>query len=67
MKHKLHVNHEHTLEDLTDISASVMPIAKQILGSKGLMLAELISEWANIVGKEIAFYSCPHQISFAPS
>ncbi len=63
-KKEIIINKEHTLEDLTSVSKTIMPLAKQLLGAKGMLEMEILSDWTAIVGEELAQYSLPQKISF---
>ena len=63
-KKEIIINKEHTLEDLTSVSKTLMPLAKQLLGAKGMLEMEILSDWTAIVGEELAQYSLPQKISF---
>ncbi len=64
MSKKIQIKEEHTLEDLTSVSKTIFPLAKQLLGAKGLMEIEILSGWTSIVGEDLAQYSLPQKISF---
>ena len=64
MTKKIQIKEEHTLEDLTSVSKTILPLAKQLLGAKGLMEIEILSGWTSIVGEDLAQYSLPQKISF---
>ena len=64
MSKKLNINHEHSLNDLTSISAVTMPITKQLLGARGMMQADLLTVWNTIVGTDMAAYSLPQKLVF---
>ena len=59
------INKERTNNDLTDISATIFPMLRRLLGPKNFLQLELLRHWREIVGKEMAQYSLPHKISFA--
>ncbi len=63
-KKEIIINKEHTLEDLTSVSKTIMPLAKQLLGAKGMLEMEILADWTAIVGEELAQYSLPQKISF---
>ena len=63
-KKEIIINKAHTLEDLTSVSKTIMPLAKQLLGAKGMLEMEILSDWTAIVGEELAQYSLPQKISF---
>ena len=64
MAAKMHINKEHTLTDLTSLAKTMQPLIKQLLGDKGLLLIELLHNWALIVGADLAQYTLPHKLSF---
>lgn len=64
MAKKIQIKEEHTLEDLTSVSKTILPLAKQLLGAKGLMEIEILSSWTSIVGEDLAQYSLPQKIFF---
>lgn len=61
---KIDIKKEHTLDDLTCVAKTVLPLAKQLLGSRGLMEIELLSNWKEIVGEDLAAYTLPQKITF---
>lgn len=63
-RQKIQINSAHTLDDLTSVGKTIMPLAKQLLGTKGLMEVEIISSWTKIVGEDLAQYSLPQRIIF---
>ncbi|MBP1532286.1 MAG: DUF721 domain-containing protein [Alphaproteobacteria bacterium] len=62
---KLKISSERTLKDLTNISKTIAPLAKQLLGQNGFTHIELLSAWPQIVGEQIAKYSLPHKLIFS--
>ena len=64
MAKKLQINHERTLKDLTAVGKTVMPLIKQLLGANGLVELELLRNWQNIVGSELAQWTLPKKITF---
>lgn len=62
---KLLVRDEHILNDLTSLSKTIMPLTRQLLGHKGYMEMEIISNWKDIVGEDMAQYSLPQKLKFA--
>lgn len=64
MSKKININKEHSLNDLTSISSTVMPLVKQILGKNKLAELEILRNWAQIVGNDLAKYSLPQKITF---
>lgn len=57
MSKKIHIKEEHSLDDLTSVSKTIMPLAKQILGAKGLLDIEILASWTSIIGEELAQFS----------
>lgn len=55
---------ETTTYDLTSISKTVAPLAKKLLGKKGLVEVDLIINWNSIVGDDFACFSVPQSIKF---
>lgn len=65
MSKRLEISAQHSLNDLTSVAKTVLPLAKQILGSKGMMQLDLLENWEEIVGIDLAPYCLPHKINFA--
>ena len=63
-KKKLILKENHTLDDLTQVNKTVLPLAKQLLGLNGMMEIELLANWSDIVGETLAQYSLPQKIRF---
>ncbi len=64
MSKKIQIKEEHSLDDLTSVSKTIMPLAKQILGAKGLLNVEMLASWTSIIGEELAQFSLPHRLIF---
>ncbi|MDO4161577.1 MAG: DciA family protein [Pseudomonadota bacterium] len=62
---ELYIKEEHTLDDLTSVSKTIIPLAKQLLGTGGMLEIELLSAWKSIVGDTLAPYTLPRRIRFA--
>ena len=56
------VSEERKTHDLQLAARMIMPLARALLGKNGFAEIDLISEWKNIVGEDIASYSLPKQI-----
>ena len=41
-KNKVDIREQHTLNDLTSVSKTILPLIKQIMGDKGLIEIELL-------------------------
>lgn len=61
------VSAEHKASGLENLSASMSPLIKKLLGNKGLIEIDLLTNWQNIVGQEIAEHSMPQKIVFKPN
>ena len=61
---KINISSEHKAVGLTSLSKTVLPLARQILGTQGLFEADIIANWQYIVGKDVALYSLPQKIRF---
>lgn len=49
---------------LSSISQTILPFAKQVLGKKGFVEVDILTNWHKIVGDELADYSFPQKIDF---
>ena len=49
---------------LNRISSTLLPFAKQLLGKKGFVEIDILTNWDKIVGAELAQYSFPQRIDF---
>lgn len=63
-KNKVDIREQHTLNDLTSVSKTILPLIKQIMGNKGLIEIELLKNWEEIIGPTLSKYSLPKQIKF---
>ena len=57
---------ERTTGDLLSISQSILPLAKEILGKKGFVETDILTNWQDIIGQELANYTSPTKIDFKP-
>ena len=65
MKEKKEIfTNERKTGDLKDISGILMPLAKNLVGKKAFAEADVICNWKDIAGSEIATYSRPIRIDF---
>ena len=51
-------------KDLQPLTFSLMPLAKKLFGKKGFVEIDIITNWAEIVGENLARYSIPQKIHF---
>ena len=52
--------------DLQSVAKSIMPLARSILGKKGFVEVDILTDWSGIVGEELAAYTLPQKIDFKP-
>ena len=64
MAKKIDISSEHKLTDLTNVAKTVNPLLRQLLGNNGMLFLELLNSWEEIIGKELAKYCLPQNISF---
>ena len=64
MAKKIIISSERKSKDLTSISKTLMPLAKQLLGTRGFMETDLLTNWKHIIGEELARYSLPQKLTF---
>lgn len=64
MARQLKIRSERILGDLTGVGKTVQPLVKQLLGTGGLIMLELLSHWDDIVGAELAPYALPQKVVF---
>ena len=47
------------------LASSLLPLIRRVIGKRGMIIADLIALWGQIVGDEIATYTCPEKVDFA--
>lgn len=57
-------DNQRTNFDLLALSKNISPLIKKILGKKGFMEVDIVTNWAKIVGEDLAQYSVPLKIDF---
>lgn len=50
--------------DFRSLSNSILPLARKVLGRKGFVEIDILTNWEQIVGTELAAYSLPVKIDF---
>lgn len=63
-KETVEINEQRKTNGLSSISQTILPFAKQILGKKGFVEVDILTNWHKIVGDELADYSFPQKIDF---
>ena len=58
------ISSEHQSKGFENLSATMAPIVKKLLGAKGMAEVEILSNWKDIVGEDLAKYSLPQRIEF---
>lgn len=61
---KISIKKEHSLDDLTSLAKTTLPLAKQLLGKKGFVEIDILRHWSEIVGLTLSQYSLPQKITF---
>lgn len=57
-------NSERRTHDLQSVSSMLLPLAKKILGKKGFVEVDVLTNWSKIVGEELAEFVWPQSIDF---
>lgn len=60
------ISAEHKGNGFENLSATMTPFVKKLLGSKGMAEVEILTNWKNIIGEDLAKYSLPQRIEFKP-
>ncbi len=63
-KEKIQISEERRTQGLSSVSQTILPFAKQILGTKGFVEIDILTGWRDIVGEELAEFSLPQKIDF---
>lgn len=58
------ISSEHQSKGFENLSATMAPFVKKLLGAKGMAEVEILSNWKDIVGEDLAKYSLPQRIEF---
>ncbi len=58
------ISSERRSSDLRALSGLLPPLVKKILGKKALVETDLLAEWADIVGDDLAAYTRPQRLVF---
>lgn len=56
------ISEERRTHDLQSVAKMLRPLAKNLLGKNGFTEIDLLSNWSEIVGEEMAAYTLPQQI-----
>lgn len=51
-------------KDLQSLSQTLLPFAQKILGQNGFVETDIITNWEEIIGKQLAQFSFPQKIDF---
>lgn len=57
---------ERTTGDLQALSKSILPLAKMVLGKKGFVETDILTNWQDIIGEDLANFTSPLKIDFKP-
>ena len=55
---------DKTTDGLLSLSGTLLPFAQKLLGNKGFIEVDILTQWEKIVGTELARYSFPQKIDF---
>ncbi len=58
------INHQHTGLGLTLFSDGIENLIKNLLGTKSFVSYDILKNWSDIVGEELAAYCLPKKIDF---
>ena len=61
---KIKISDERKTMGLLSLSKTILPFAKQVLGSKGFVEIDILTGWNEIVGEELAEFCLPQKIDF---
>ena len=53
-----------TAADLQTVSKTLLPLSRQLLGTRGFVAIDILTKWPEIAGEEIACFSWPECIDF---
>ena len=62
--HDSNITEDNRGGGLNSLSSTLLPFAKQLLGQKGFVEIDILTNWDKIVGAELAQYSFPQRIDF---
>lgn len=57
-------NDNRKTKDLQSLSQTLLPLAQNILGKNGFVETDIITNWAEIIGEQLAAYTAPQKIDF---
>ena len=46
------------------LSMSMLPLIRELVGKRGMVVADMLSMWETIVGEQLAAYTCPEKMEF---
>ena len=61
---KIKISDERKTMGLSSLSKTILPFARQILGSRGFVEVDILAGWHEIVGEELAEFCLPQKIDF---
>ncbi len=64
MKKENTQNQDNRICGISSISQAMLPLVKQVLGKKGFVEIDILSNWNSIAGEELAQFSFPQRIDF---
>lgn len=61
---KIKISDERKTMGLSSLSKTILPFARQILGSRGFVEVDILAGWHEIVGEELAEFCLPQKSTF---
>ena len=65
-KENINKEPERTTGDLQSLAKSILPLAKAVLGKKGFVETDILTNWPDIIGEDLANFTSPVKIDFKP-
>lgn len=64
MEKKKEMSAPRCANGLNSFATAAMPLLRRIVGKKGLVIADMLAMWEQIVGEETAAYTMPERLDF---
>ena len=61
---KIKISDERKTMGLSSLSKTILPFARQILGSRGFVEVDILAGWHEIVGEELPNSACRRKSTF---
>ena len=50
--------------EMRSLAMSLLPLARKLIGKRGMLLADLLVAWEKIVGEPMSLYTCPERLDY---